>query len=124
SQLDFWSIFRLDFCRAVAFAGTIGNRPIAPITMSTKLMDAYERMFAKFGPQRWWPGDSPFEIVVGAVLVQNTAWRNVERAIDNLRAAGVMEPHALYNVQPAELAELIRPAGYYQVKTKRLRNLL
>ena len=87
-------------------------------------MEAYERMLAKFGPQHWWPGDSPFEIMVGAVLVQNTAWRNVEHAINNLRDAGVMEPHALYNVPPEELAELIRPAGYYQVKTKRLRNLL
>jgi endonuclease-3 related protein len=61
---------------------------------------------------------------VGTVLVQNTAWRNVERAIENLRGAGVMEPRALYALPPAELAELIRPAGYYQVKTKRLRNLL
>jgi endonuclease-3 related protein len=87
-------------------------------------MEAYERMLAAVGPQQWWPGDSPFEIMVGAVLVQNTAWRNVERAIDNLREAGVMEPQALYKVPPAELAELIRPAGYYQVKTKRLRNLL
>ena len=92
--------------------------------MSTKLMEAYERMLAKFGPQHWWPGDSPFEIMVGAVLVQNTSWRNVEHAINNLRDAGVMEPHALYKVPPAELAELIRPAGYYQLKTKRLRNLL
>jgi endonuclease-3 related protein len=87
-------------------------------------MEAYERMLAAFGPQHWWPGDSPFEIMVGAVLVQNTAWRNVERAINNLREAGVMEPHALYRLPPAELAELIGPAGYYQVKTKRLRNLL
>ena len=87
-------------------------------------MEAYERMLAKFGPQRWWPGDSPFEIMVGAVLVQNTAWRNVEQAINNLRDARVMEPQSLFNVPPEELAELIRPAGYYQLKTKRLRNLL
>jgi endonuclease-3 related protein len=92
--------------------------------MSTKLMDAYERMLAKFGPQHWWPGDSPFEIMVGAVLVQNTSWRNVEHAINNLRDAGVMDTHSLYKVPPADLAELIRPAGYYQLKTKRLRNLL
>jgi endonuclease-3 related protein len=87
-------------------------------------MEAYERMLAAFGPQHWWPGDSPFEIMVGTVLVQNTAWRNVEHAINNLRDAGVMEPHALYQLPPAELSELIRPSGYYQVKTKRLRNLL
>lgn len=87
-------------------------------------MEAYERMLASLGPQHWWPGDSPFEIMVGAVLVQNTAWRNVERAINNLREAGVMQPHALYELPIAELAELIRPAGYYQIKAKRLRNLL
>jgi len=92
--------------------------------MSSKLLEAYERLLAAFGPQHWWPGDSPFEIMVGAVLVQNTAWRNVERAIDNLREAGVMEPRALYALPPAELAELIRPAGYYQLKARRLRNLL
>src|SRR5262245_11514044 len=92
--------------------------------MAQKLMEAFERMLAAFGRQHWWPGDSPFEILVGAVLVQNTAWKNVERAIDNLRDAGVMEPHPLYALPPAELAELIRPAGYFQVKAKRLRNLL
>jgi endonuclease-3 related protein len=114
----------LTFAESLPFADTSCNQPRVLTLMSTKLIEAYERMLAAFGPQRWWPGDSPFEIMVGAVLVQNTAWRNVERAIDNLRQAGVMEPHALYKVPPAELAELIRPAGYYQVKTKRLRNLL
>jgi endonuclease III related protein len=92
--------------------------------MTSNLHQAYERLLRTFGPQHWWPGDSPFEIMVGAVLVQNTAWRNVERAIENLREAGVMEPRRLYDVPPAELSELIRPAGYYQIKTKRLRNLL
>lgn len=92
--------------------------------MASKLLTVYERLFAAFGPQHWWPGDSPFEVLVGAVLVQNTAWRNVEHAIENLRDAGLMEPHALYALAPEELAELIRPAGYYQVKTRRLRNLL
>jgi endonuclease III related protein len=90
----------------------------------SKLLQAYERMLSAFGSQHWWPGDSPFEIMVGAVLVQNTAWRNVERAIDNLRDARVMEPRAMQALPPEELAELIRPAGYFQVKTRRLRNLL
>jgi endonuclease III related protein len=88
------------------------------------LQHSYDHLLAAFGPQQWWPGGSPFEIMVGAVLVQNTAWRNVERAIANLRDADVMELHALYALPPAELAELIRPAGYYQVKARRLRNLL
>src|SRR3954471_5946539 len=92
--------------------------------MHTKLMEAYERMLAAFGPQHWWPGDSPFEVMIGAVLVQNTSWRNVQRAIVNLRDAGVIDPYALYQVPAAELAELIRPAGYYKLKTKRLQNLL
>lgn len=92
--------------------------------MAAPLQETYERLLAAFGPQNWWPGDSPFEIMVGAVLVQNTAWRNVERAIANLREANLMAPRLLYAVPPAELAEMIRPAGYYQVKTKRLRNLL
>jgi endonuclease-3 related protein len=88
------------------------------------LQQVYERLLSAFGAQRWWPGDSPFEIMIGAVLVQNTAWKNVERAIANLRDTGLMEPHALYSVPPEELAEMIRPAGYFQVKTRRLRNLL
>jgi endonuclease-3 related protein len=92
--------------------------------MASKMLQAYERLLNTFGPQHWWPGESPFEIMVGAVLVQNTAWRNVERAISNLRAAGAMEPRALYALPPEELAELIRPAGYYQLKARRLRNLL
>lgn len=100
-----------------------GQRTTDQQTMST-LSTVYDRLAKSFGPQYWWPGDSPFEVMVGAVLVQNTAWRNVERAIQNLRDAGVMRPHALYAVPPEELAQLIRPAGYYQLKAKRLRNLL
>ena len=92
--------------------------------MASELYRVYERLLAAFGPQHWWPGDSPLEIMIGAVLVQNTAWRNVERAIANLRDAGVMEPRAMYALPPEVLAELIRPAGYFQVKAKRLRNLL
>lgn len=88
------------------------------------LLEVYEHLLTRLGSQRWWPGESPFEIMVGAVLVQNTAWRNVERAINNLREAGVMELYALHSLPPEELAELIRPAGYFQVKAKRLRNLL
>ena len=92
--------------------------------MSNTLKKVYERLHVVFGPQQWWPGESPFEVLVGAVLVQNTAWTNVERAIANLRDAGVLTPRALYALAEKELAELIRPAGYYQVKARRLRNLL
>jgi endonuclease III related protein len=92
--------------------------------MSSNLTQVFERLHAAFGPQQWWPGESPFEVMVGAVLVQNTAWRNVERAIENLREASLMSPEALYALSESELAELIRPAGYFQVKARRLRNLL
>ena len=92
--------------------------------MTVPVQDAFDRLLKSYGPQRWWPGEGPFEILVGTVLVQNTNWRNVEKAIDNLREAGVMTPEKLFALDPEELSELIRPAGYYQVKTKRLRNLL
>ncbi len=88
------------------------------------LGEAYERLDAAYGPQHWWPGDSPFEIMVGAVLTQNTAWSNVERAIANLKAAGVLAPEAMLALSEAELAALIRPAGYFNVKARRLRALL
>lgn len=80
----------------------------------------YRALFDAFGPQRWWPAQTPFEVLVGAVLTQNTAWRNVERAIERLRAAGLLHGPALLAAQPEYLAELIRPAGYHRVKTRRL----
>lgn len=90
----------------------------------THVQEAYDRLFAAYGPQGWWPGESPLEVLVGAVLVQNTAWRNVEKALANLRDAGCLNARRLYALPVAELAELIRPAGYYRIKAQRLRNLL
>jgi endonuclease-3 related protein len=119
-QNKFRAKFRLDFsARAGQRVGEPENK-----CMNNHLTIAYDKMLTAFGPQHWWPGDSRFEIMVGAVLVQNTAWRNVERAIDNLRDANLMDARRMYALAPAELAELIRPAGYNQVKAKRLRNLL
>lgn len=92
--------------------------------MTATLEEVYERLLAAFGPQHWWPGESPFEVLVGTVLVQNTAWQNVAKAIDRLKDADLLDPHALYAVPTEELEELIRPAGYFRVKTGRLRNLL
>ena len=88
------------------------------------LDEAYRLLFEAFGPQHWWPGETPFEVIVGAVLTQNTNWRNVERAIDNLRQADLLEPRPLYEVPVEELEELIQPAGYFRVKARRLRSLL
>ncbi len=88
------------------------------------LLAVYDALFAAFGPQRWWPARTPFEVMVGAILTQNTNWRNVERAIANLSAARALTPAAMLRLGPEALAELIRPAGYYRVKTARLRHLI
>ena len=80
-------------------------------------------MLSHHGPQHWWPGDSVFEIMVGAVLTQNTAWTNVERAIDNLKSHDLLSLDAMGRLDQKELAGLIRPAGYFNVKAKRLQNL-
>ena len=88
------------------------------------LQEVYDRLFAAFGPQHWWPGQTPFEVMIGAVLVQNTSWKNVERAIESLRVEGMLEPHALYALEDETLETLIRPAGYFRIKARRLRNLL
>lgn len=87
-----------------------------------RLRAAYRRMLAAYGPQHWWPGDTPFEIMVGAVLTQNTAWTNVERAIANLKAADALSPEIIVSLPPDRLAQLIRPSGYFNIKARRLRN--
>ncbi len=92
--------------------------------MGKILKTVYRRLEARFGPQHWWPAETPFEVMVGAVLTQNTNWQNVSRAIENLRDAGLLEPHALLAVEEEQLSELIRPAGYFRVKARRLRNLV
>lgn len=84
----------------------------------------YDALFDCFGPQGWWPGQTPTEVMVGAVLTQNTAWRNVERAIDNLRAHSLLDLARLHAVPLPVLAEHIRPAGYYNIKARRLKNLV
>lgn len=92
--------------------------------MSATLREIYDRLLARFGPQHWWPGQSPFEVLVGAVLAQNTSWKNVARAVENLREAGLLEARALANLRQEELEELIRPAGYFRLKAGRLKNLV
>jgi endonuclease-3 related protein len=92
--------------------------------VTATLTEVYDRLFAAYGPQHWWPADSPFEVLIGAVLVQNTAWQNVKKAIDTLRREDLLEPRALYGLSVEELEEKIRPAGYFRVKARRLRHLL
>ncbi|MGE0267978.1 MAG: endonuclease III domain-containing protein [Candidatus Omnitrophota bacterium] len=84
----------------------------------------YTRLFESFGPQQWWPGDSPFEIIVGAILTQNTNWGNVEKALNNLKQENLLTPQRLSRISHERLAALIKPAGYFNVKAKRLKNFL
>ena len=85
---------------------------------------AYRLMRAHFGHQHWWPGETAFEVCVGAILTQNTSWSNVERAIANLKAARVLEARKLFALEESKLATLLRPAGYFNVKARRLRSFL
>ena len=91
---------------------------------SEMLTEIYELLLERFGPQHWWPGETPFEIIVGAILTQNTNWGNVEKAIANLKAARSLTPESLHALDEPKLAELIRPAGYYNIKARRLKNFI
>lgn len=88
------------------------------------LKEGFDKLFSFYGPRHWWPGDTPFEVMVGAILTQNTNWKNVEKAIKNLKSERVLDPHKLLRLHPMRLAALIRPAGYYRLKAGRLRNFL
>ncbi|MEX2598680.1 MAG: endonuclease, partial [Dehalococcoidia bacterium] len=85
------------------------------------LSEVYERLYGHHGPQGWWPGDGPVETIIGAVLTQNTAWVNVEKALANLRAAEALSFAALRAMPEQEIAELIRPSGYFNTKAKKLK---
>ena len=89
--------------------------------MTTKLLDIYRRLRRHFGHRNWWPGDSPFEVIIGAVLTQNTAWTNVERAIRNLKSNSGFTAQGIIARDTAELADLIKPSGYFNQKALRLK---
>lgn len=94
--------------------------------MSTteQLSEMYELLFEQFGPQHWWPGDTQFEIIIGAILTQNTSWANVEKAITNLKKANFLSSQALHQMNNDKLSALIKPAGYFNIKAKRLKSFL
>ena len=87
------------------------------------LLEIYARLSAVFGPQRWWPADTPFEVILGAVLTQNTAWKNVAAAISNLRRYDLLSFERLCGLSAGELAVFIRSSGYYNQKAKKIRTL-
>jgi len=92
--------------------------------ITEQLTEIYQLLFDRFGPQSWWPGKTQFEIITGAILTQNTNWANVEKAIANLKSAHLLTPEKLHHLDVSALAELIRPAGYYNIKAKRLKSFL
>ncbi len=90
----------------------------------TSLQRIYARLRDHFGPAGWWPGETPFEVCVGAILVQNTAWTNAAKALEVLRVRGLLDFAALRRLSPTRLAPLIRSSGYYRVKARRLHAFL
>ncbi len=89
-----------------------------------RIREVFDRLMAAFGPQGWWPAETPFETMVGAILTQNTAWTNVELAVGRLKAAGAMDARTLLDMPDVELQTLIRPAGTFRVKAGRLKAFL
>ena len=93
----------------------------APTPTGKKLLRVFNRLYSDYGPQHWWPGDGPFETIVGAILTQNVSWNNAERAINRLKQEGLLCPAGLREVAIEELASLIKSSGYFNVKAKKLK---
>jgi endonuclease III related protein len=93
---------------------TIGARSL--------LLEIYERLHSSLGPSGWWPGETPLEIIIGAILTQNTSWGNVEQALARLKGQGALSVEKLTQMEEDRLAEMVRPAGTYRVKARRLKN--
>jgi len=94
------------------------------VKKAQKVFEIYKRLYGAFGPRHWWPAETPFEVMVGAVLTQNTSWANVEKAILNLKRRRLLTPKRLSVIPRRKLAGLIRPSGYYNIKAKRLKSLV
>ncbi len=93
-----------------------------PVDNGRPPLDEYfNSLFTTFGPQHWWPGKTQFEVIVGAILTQNTSWANVERAISNLRRAGLLSPAAIEKAHLRRLEALVRPSGYFRQKARKLK---
>ncbi|MBE0481784.1 MAG: endonuclease III domain-containing protein [Dehalococcoidia bacterium] len=90
-------------------------------SLSARLLSLFELLFRRYGPQHWWPGDSPFEVIVGAILTQSASWGNVEKAVNSLKHAGALSPASLRDLPLTELAQLIYPSGYYNAKALKLK---
>ena len=92
--------------------------------MQRLLMNIYRKLYKAYGPRNWWPGETSFEVMVGAILTQNTSWRNVEKAIQRLKEDGMLNPEGIHRLKKTELAPLIRSSGYYRIKADRLKSFI
>lgn len=92
--------------------------------MTSILVDIYQRLLERYGPQNWWPAETPLEMIVGAILTQSAAWGNVEKAITNIKARGLLSSAMLRQTSTEELARLIRPSGYYNVKARKIKTFI
>ena len=92
--------------------------------LSFLLLEIYQRLYFHFGARNWWPGETEFEIILGAILTQNTSWKNVERAINNLKEKNLLQPEKLRKISQEKLEELVRPSGYYRQKARRIKDFL
>jgi len=89
--------------------------------MRTLLIKIYRTLYRAYGPRHWWPGETPFEVMVGAILNQNSSWRNVEKAIQHLKEKGVLNSEGIHQLKKSQLASLIQSSGYYRIKADRLK---
>jgi endonuclease III related protein len=92
--------------------------------MEQRLLDIFNMLLNAFGKRGWWPGETELEIIIGAVLTQNTSWKNVEKAIDNLKYHNALDLHSLYKMDRETLAMIIKASGFYNIKSKRLKNII
>lgn len=90
-------------------------------TINGRLVEVYDIFYSSYGPQGWWPGDSSFEVCIGAILTQSTSWSNVEKAILNLKRENILSPKCIRDVKEAKLSKLVKPSLYHNVKAKKLK---
>lgn len=100
------------------------NRSFETSTLKNRLLEIFDLLLSQYGHLHWWPAETPFEVCVGAILTQNTNWGNVGKAITNLRREGLLSPQALRELPVERLAEVIRPAGFFNVKSVRLKEFV
>ena len=123
TQIDTERISKLS-CKVCQGKNNGGKESTLLDSTGQRLMEMFDHLMHHFGPQNWWPAETELEMMVGAVLTQNTNWKNVEKALNNLKRGDQLSLPKLSSLSIPALAELIRPAGYYNIKAKRLKNLI